>query len=91
MLHKFRDDLAAQTGEDAVKKPPFVIKAGDLDKNFALCFPIDLDGDNQPYRVIRSTPEGYRLRGNKVFDVCENGKPVRYMLFAEKVPDQGSF
>lgn len=91
MLHKFRNDLTAGTGDGAVKNPPFVIRASSLDKNFALCYPLPLDGDNHPYKVIRNSPDGYRLRGTKTFDVCENGKPVKYLFFAEKVPEAGDF
>lgn len=87
MLHKFSEQLS---GTDT-KAPPFVIRASQLDKNFGLCYPIDLDGDNHPYKVVRTSDQGYRLRGNKVFDVCENGKPVKYMFFAERLPDSGTF
>lgn len=85
MLKKFRDMLAAGSGEGALKTPPFVIKASDLDKNFGLCYPLPVDGNNAPYIIERPSDEGFRLKGNKVFDVCENGKPVKYLFFAERL------
>lgn len=85
MLRKFREQVSGSDGDNATKKPPFVIRASDLDKNFALCYPLPQDGDNPAYVVVRSSDEGWRLSGNKIFDVCENGKPVRYRFFAERV------
>lgn len=80
-LHLFKSQLS---GDDE-KKPPYTIRAKDLDDNFAKCFPQTLDGNNHPYRVVRSASDNWRLEGTKVFDVCENGRPVRYRLFAEKL------
>jgi hypothetical protein len=86
MLAKFKSMLAAAAGDGAVKAPPFVIRASDLDKNFALCYPLPMDGNNNSYIVVRTSNEGYRLEGTQVFDVCENGKPFKYRFFAEKLP-----
>jgi hypothetical protein len=86
MLCKFREQVSGSGGDGATKTPPFVIRASDLDKNFALCYPLPQDGDNPAYVVLRSSNEGYQLSGNKIFDVCENGKSVRYRFFAERVP-----
>jgi hypothetical protein len=84
MLKKFRDQLVSSGGDGATKSPPFVIRARDLDQNFALCYPLPQDGNSAPYIVVRSSNEGWRLEGAKIFDVCENGKPVRYRVFASK-------
>jgi hypothetical protein len=40
MLKKFRDMLGGGSGDDAVKRPPYAIKASDLDHNFQLCHPL---------------------------------------------------
>jgi hypothetical protein len=85
MLTKFSSQLAAKTGSNSLSSPPFAIRASDLDKNFALCFPVPLDGNNAPYMVVRVGNEGFKLAGNKVFDVCENGKPVKFSFFAERL------
>jgi hypothetical protein len=86
MLHKFKSELSAGSGEAAIKSPPFVIRASNLDKNFSLCYPMPVDGNNAAYRIVRVTDEGYRLEGAKVFDVCENGKLVKYRFFADRLP-----
>jgi hypothetical protein len=87
MLRKFRDQLSGAGGDGATKAPPFVIRASDLDKNFGLCYPLPVAGNNAPYVIERPSEDGFRLSGNKVFDVCENGKPVRYVFFASRLPD----
>jgi hypothetical protein len=84
MLHKFSRQLAVG---GSVEAPPYVIRASNLDKNFSLCYPISIEGNNAPYSVIRAGEEGYTFKGNRVFDVCENGKPVKYLFFAERLPD----
>ena len=88
MLKKFRDMLSAGSGDEAIKQPPFVISASDLDKNFGLCYPLPTEGNNAPYVIERPSDVGYRLRGKMIFDVCENGKPVKYRFFAERLADQ---
>ena len=88
MLKKFRDMLAASSGDGAIKQPPFVIRARDLDKNFGLCYPLPMEGNNAPYVIERPSDEGYRLKGKMIFDVCENGKPAKYLFFAERAPSQ---
>jgi hypothetical protein len=85
MLRKFRDQLFIGGGDGATKAPPFVIRASDLDKNFGLCYPLPNEGNNAPYIVERPSEDGFRLVGNKVFDVCENGKPTKYRFFAARV------
>jgi hypothetical protein len=87
MLKKFRDMVAGGSGDNAVKQPPYVIKAGDLDKNFELCHPLPVDGNNAAYTIDRSVAGGFRLRGQRIFDVCENGKAVQYLFFAELLED----
>lgn len=88
MLAKFKEMLATGGGQDGAKKPPYTIKAGDLDKNFGLCYPLPVDGNNAGYTIDRSVSGGYRLRGQRIFDVCENGQPVKYRFFAERLESQ---
>lgn len=90
MLKKFREMLAGGSGDDATKKPPYTIKASDLDKNFELCHPLPVDGNNAGYTIDRSVEGGYRLRGQRIFDVCENGRPAQYRFFAERLEDTGA-
>lgn len=87
MLRKFREMLTGGSGDGAVKLPPYTLKAGDLDHNFRLCYPLPTDGNNAPYTIERASDEGFRLRGQRVFDVCENGKPQKYRFFAEKMEE----
>jgi hypothetical protein len=87
MLKKFRDMLAGGSGDDAVKRPPYALKASDLDHNFELCHPLPVDGNNAAYTIDRSVAGGFRLRGQRIFDVCENGLPVQYRFFAERLED----
>ena len=90
MLKKFRDMLAGGSGADAVNRPPYAIKAGDLDHNFGLCYPLPTDGNNAGYTIDRSVQGGYRLRGQRIFDVCENGAAVQYRFFAELLEEASS-
>jgi len=83
-LHEFKSQLS---GQDE-KKPPYAIRAKDLDDNFSKCAPQMLDGNNHPYRVIRAANNNWRLEGTRIFDVCENGVPVKYRMFAEKLEAQ---
>lgn len=87
MLKKFRDMLAGGSGDHAVKRPPYAIKASDLDHNFGLCYPLPTDGNNAPYTIERLSDGGFRFRGQRIFDVCENGVPVQYRFFAERLED----
>lgn len=87
MLKKFRDMLAGGSGVDAVNRPPYAIKAGDLDHNFGLCYPLPTDGNNAPYTIERPSSGGFRFRGQHIFDVCENGQAVQYRFFAERLED----
>jgi hypothetical protein len=80
MLHEFKSQLSGSE----IEAPPYVI----LDKNFKICSIMDNAGPDDPYRVDRpggpDTP--YRLVPQKAFDVCENGKPVKYLFFAQRMP-----
>jgi hypothetical protein len=86
MLRKFRDQLPGPGGDGATKAPPFVIRASDLDKNFGLCYPLPVEGNNAAYTIERPSEDGFRLVGNKIFDVCENGRPAKYRFFAQRLP-----
>jgi len=68
---------------------PFGFKADDLDHNFSFVHLKPADGNNSPYRIRRDN-EGYALAGNRVFDFCENGKPVQYQMFASVIGDEGT-
>lgn len=83
-LHLFREDLKKNPmpGENA---PPVGIRARDLDENFAKVSPSTEDeGTTKAAYSIEPTKEGWKLKGAKVFDVCENGQPVRYRFVAVK-------
>jgi hypothetical protein len=86
-LKKFKDMLGGGSGEGAVKEPPYALKASDLDNNFELCYPRPVDGNNAGYTIDRSVSGGWRLKGQRIFDVCENGQAVRYRFFAERLAD----
>ena len=90
MLKQFKDMLSKGSGGDAVNGPPYAIKASDLDTNFQLCYPLPVDGNNAGYTIDRSADGGYKLRGQRIFDVCENGKAVKYRLFAERLADSST-
>ena len=90
MLKKFSEMLAAGSGGKNLNQPPYAIKAGDLDKNFELCHPLPVDGNNAAYTIDRSVDGGFRLRGQRIFNVCENGRPVQYLFFAELLEDVGT-
>ena len=78
MLKKFRDMVAGGSGDNAVKQPPYVIKAGDLDKNFELCHPLPVDGNNAAYTIDRSVAGGFRLRGqSRAEDAADVDSHVR--------------
>ena len=87
MLLKFRDQISAGSGGGATQGPPFAIRASDLDKNFGLCYPLAVGGNNAAYTIERPSQDGFRFVGNKIFDVCENGKPVKFAFFASRLPD----
>lgn len=80
-LVKFKEQLS---GEDE-KSPPYALRASDLDKNFALLQLKKPDGNNSPYEILRPSSEGFTLQGARIFDVCENGQPVKYRVFASRV------
>ena len=90
MLKQFKDMVSKGSGDDAVNGPPYAIRASDLDKNFELCYPLPVDGNNAGYTIDRSADGGYKLRGQRIFDVCENGKAVKYRLFAERLADSST-
>ena len=87
MLKKFRDMLAGGSGDDAVNRPPYALKASDLDHNFGLCYPLPTDVNNAPYTIERPSDGGFRFRGQHIFDVCENGQAAQYRFFAERLED----
>ena len=84
MLRRFGQMLGAGSGPGAVKQPPYVLRASDLDHNFSLVHLKPADGNNSPY-IIRRSDDGYALEGTRIFPVCENGKPVSYRFFASVV------
>jgi hypothetical protein len=89
-LHKFSSELS---GSDR-NKAPFKISAGKLDGNFKMCSPITQTGET--YIKIEQSADGWKLRfahdkfvkvdQAKIFDVCENGQPVQYVLYGKRVP-----
>jgi hypothetical protein len=46
------------------------------------------DGNNAPYFIDRVADGGWRLRGQRIFDVCENGQcQCNTVSFAERLED----
>ena len=80
-MHSFAEDAKKESKDP--NKPPNAISGKALDGNFRWCLPADLDGDNQPYKVVKES-EGWKLEPTVVFDVCENGQPRRYRFFAAR-------
>lgn len=80
-LHKFSED--AKKSSDQPNEPPNAISARALDDNFASCLPMDIAGNNSPYRVIAQSG-GWRLEPAVEFDVCENGVAVKYRFMAAR-------
>ncbi len=64
--------------------PPNAISGTQIDGNFRACLPVQGTGTNQPYKV-KADKNGWMLEGGVVFDVCENGQPVQYRLFGQRV------
>lgn len=83
-LRRFSSMLNGEGGAEAVKKPPYVLRAGDLDHNFSVVHLKPSDGNNSAY-IIKRDDGGYTLEGTRTFPVCENGKPVLYRFFASLV------
>lgn len=82
-------EQARQGGNPRAGGPPYQIRGRDLDKNFKKASPVTEDGgNNQPYKV-ESEIDGWRLKGQSLFWVCENGKPVLYRVFASREPTTG--
>jgi hypothetical protein len=74
-LKKFVDDLKGD--------PPRTVSAPKLDENFARCMPAQrgLLADLQ----LNFTHEGWYLESDGLlFDVCENGTPVKYRLLGKR-------
>lgn len=87
MLRSFGQMLNAGGGQGAVKLPPYVLRASDLDHNFSVVHLKPADGNNSPY-IIKRDDDGYTLEGTRVFPVCENGKAVSYRFFASLVASE---
>jgi hypothetical protein len=76
-------DQAARRGDPRSGGPPYQIRGADLDANFKKASPVSDTGNDTSYRVSESQ-DGWRLVGTKVFDVCENGIPLKYRFFAQR-------
>lgn len=77
-------EMAKRGGTD-LTAPPYRIPGRVLDANYVASNPAKFDGTNQPYSV-EFTSEGWRLRPTSIFTVCENGKPVDWLLFGQRAP-----
>jgi hypothetical protein len=86
-LRRFSAMLNAGGGAEAVKKPPYVLRASDLDHNFSVVHLKPADGNNSAY-IIKRDDGGYTLEGTRTFPVCENGKAVKYRFFASLVASE---
>ena len=80
-LEKFSDDVKG--GGNDPNSPPSVISAGKLDRNFTRCTPVPMDGNTAPY-IVDKTDDGWKLLPAILFDVCENGQPIKYKFIAER-------
>jgi hypothetical protein len=72
--------------QQAAGDEPFGFRADDFDHNFSFVYLKPTDGNNSPYRVRRDD-NGYQIEPSTVFDFCQNGRPVRYQMFASRVAD----
>jgi hypothetical protein len=60
------------------------VSAGKLDRNFSRCYPKEWDGNEKPYN-LKPEEDGWLLEFERqTFDVCENGSPVQYTVFATR-------
>ena len=78
----FKEQLKA--GGDFTQ-PPYRIRAADLDTNFARCRPKAQDGEAANGYKVDDSADGWELLPQTVFDVCENGKPVKYQFIAKRL------
>jgi hypothetical protein len=81
-MHSFADD-AGKDSKDP-NSPPNCIRGEDLDGNYAACLPIQDDGPNAPYKV-EADSDGWKLKGQLVLDICENGRPRKIRVFGQKI------
>lgn len=80
-LKKF-SELAKQRGTDFTK-PPYRVPAKDLDENFKKLTPMQQEGSQRPY-TVEFTEEGWELKPEVLFDVCENGAPTKFKFLCQK-------
>ncbi len=81
-MHSFEDD-AGKDSKDP-NEAPNCISGTSLDKNFIACLPIQDDGPNAPYKV-EADEDGWKLKGQLILDICENGKPRKIRVFGQKI------
>jgi hypothetical protein len=86
-LHKFREDLKNKPAKGS-NAPPVSIRAGDLDDNYKKITTVKPRNNPPRYRPDyepKYTEDGTELRFLAAeFDVCENGKPVKYRLLGQR-------
>jgi hypothetical protein len=70
--------------QDAKRDPKQPLNAGALDRNFRAVNPLQQEGNNAPYKVTQDEG-GWKLEPTLVFDVCENGKLVKYQFFGKRL------
>lgn len=63
---------------------PRTISATHLDHNFASCCPKPLKGNSGDAYRISYENGGWTMEPVVQFDVCEDGKPVKYRFVAKK-------
>lgn len=81
-MHSFEEDAGKDSTDP--KKAPNCISGTDLDKNFVSCLPIQDDGPNAPYKV-EADADGWKLKGQIIVDICENGSPRKLRIFGQKI------
>jgi hypothetical protein len=81
-MHSFEEDAGKDSTDP--NQPPNCISGTNLDKNFVACLPIKDDGPNTPYKV-EADEDGWKLKGQLVLDICENGMPRRIRVFGAKI------
>lgn len=79
-------DFLSQKGSKNTGKPPYTIKAADLDENFQrLTLKVDAADGSSTVPVIEYLPDGQHL-SSLTIDVILNGKVTQTVIFGVPIP-----